>query len=266
MPEYLAPGVYVEEIDTDLTPIPGVSTSTLDTETARRLVAAMEPVLGATPEWTQFNDHDPGVTLIQLFAHLGDGLLYRSTSNSDRRRKALLHAAARWTAAAGGCAKECEVLRRPNYFTGRFLDAATLQSEQDYHREKRRLHNRNLHGFGVVSGLEVRVEATSDPESPHVVIEPGYGIDRGGDEIAVHDRVRFTLPPNRDAAFLSLRHWDHPCTPMPNQAGTVDAGCTEDVCLLAIVDEVLPPAFALARLVRSNGRWTLDSDFVPPRA
>lgn len=30
-----------------------------------------------TPEWTDFNDSDPGMTLVQLFAWLGDMLMYR---------------------------------------------------------------------------------------------------------------------------------------------------------------------------------------------
>src|SRR5215471_20174015 len=30
------------------------------------------------PEWTNFNDSDPGITLIQLFAFLADNFLYRS--------------------------------------------------------------------------------------------------------------------------------------------------------------------------------------------
>jgi predicted phage baseplate assembly protein len=30
-----------------------------------------------TPEWTDFNDSDPGITLAQVFAHLGELLLYR---------------------------------------------------------------------------------------------------------------------------------------------------------------------------------------------
>jgi hypothetical protein len=31
-----------------------------------------------TPEWTNFNESDPGVTLIELFAFLTENLLYRS--------------------------------------------------------------------------------------------------------------------------------------------------------------------------------------------
>jgi hypothetical protein len=35
-----------------------------------------------SPEWLDFNRSDPGVTLIELFAFLGENLLYRQ----DRRR------------------------------------------------------------------------------------------------------------------------------------------------------------------------------------
>ena len=37
-----------------------------------------------TPEWTNFNQSDPGVTLIELFAFLTENLLYRA--DRDRRR------------------------------------------------------------------------------------------------------------------------------------------------------------------------------------
>jgi hypothetical protein len=32
----------------------------------------------ATPEWTEHNDSDPGVTLVELHAFLGESLLYRT--------------------------------------------------------------------------------------------------------------------------------------------------------------------------------------------
>jgi hypothetical protein len=46
--------------------------------------------------------------------------------------------------------------RRVNFFHGMILAAADLAAEQEYHREMRYLHNR-LHGYGLVSGLEVTV-------------------------------------------------------------------------------------------------------------
>jgi hypothetical protein len=39
-----------------------------------------------TPEWTNFNDSDPGVTLLQLFAFMTDSLLYRANLIPERNR------------------------------------------------------------------------------------------------------------------------------------------------------------------------------------
>ena len=38
------------------------------------------------PEWTNFNDSDPGVTLLHLFAFLTDTLLYRANRIPERSR------------------------------------------------------------------------------------------------------------------------------------------------------------------------------------
>src|SRR6476659_5400142 len=43
--------------------------------------------------------------------------------------------------------------RRLNYFYGQMLSPQDMQTEQDFFREKLRLHNRCLHGYGVVCGL-----------------------------------------------------------------------------------------------------------------
>jgi len=39
-----------------------------------------------TPEWTNFNSADPGITLIQLFAHLTESMLYRANQIPERNR------------------------------------------------------------------------------------------------------------------------------------------------------------------------------------
>src|SRR2546426_12797588 len=43
-----------------------------------------------TPEWTNFNRSDPGVTLIELFAFLTENLLYRSNQVPERNRRKFL--------------------------------------------------------------------------------------------------------------------------------------------------------------------------------
>jgi hypothetical protein len=258
MAEYLAPGVYLEESSTGMTPIPGVSASTLDTGAARALLDAIEPVIKrAQPGWTSTEEADPGITLIQFFAWVTAGLLYRSDAAPDRRRSVALTAAADVTAAAGACAADARALQRPSYFTGQLLTAADLVAEQDYHREKQRLHNRHLHGWGIVSGLDVRVDATPDSDGVCIVIEPGYAIDRCGEEIAVRDCIRLPLPGNGDTMFVSLRHWEHPASTAGNRI--------EEACLIAIVAVVAPSALAIGRLVRADSGWTVDPAFAPAR-
>ena len=44
-----------------------------------------------TPEWTNFNSSDPGVTLVQLFAFLTEALIYRANQIPERNRRKFLN-------------------------------------------------------------------------------------------------------------------------------------------------------------------------------
>lgn len=55
------------------------------------LAEAMARIPVHNPLWTNFNDSDPGVTLIQLFAFMSDSLLYRANLIPDRNRKQFLN-------------------------------------------------------------------------------------------------------------------------------------------------------------------------------
>ena len=52
--------------------------------------------------------------------------------------------------------------KRLHYFYGQMLGVADFQTEQNFFREKLKLHNRCLHGYGVVCGLKV----VPDPKAP----------------------------------------------------------------------------------------------------
>ena len=71
-------------------------------------------------------------------------------------------------------------VKRVNYFTHQFLREHDFKAEQEYHVAMRRQHNRMLHGWGVIQGLEVKRK--SDHE---VAIEPGVAIDNLGREIVL---------------------------------------------------------------------------------
>src|SRR5438094_10386436 len=51
---------------------------------------------------------------------------------------------------------EISEFRRLKYFYGQMLSPQDMQTEQNFFREKLRLHNRCLHGYGVVCGLLVK--------------------------------------------------------------------------------------------------------------
>ena len=72
--EYLAPGVFVEEVEGGSREIVGVPTSTAGFTG----VYAHEMTLPAhRPAWTDANRTDPGITLVEMLAWLGESVLYR---------------------------------------------------------------------------------------------------------------------------------------------------------------------------------------------
>lgn len=82
-------------------------------------------------------------------------------------------------------------VKRLNYFTHQFLREQDFKDEQAYHLEMRRRHNRCLHAWGVVEGLEVRKKGERE-----ITIDPGMAMDGQGREIIL------ALPVNRNLSHL----------------------------------------------------------------
>jgi hypothetical protein len=78
-----------------------------------------------------------------------------------------------------------ECLCRPRFFAGQLLTEQELNRLDRYIREKNRLHNRHLHGWGAVCGLEV----TCDDCENQVRVSAGYGLSPCGDDIVVCESV-----------------------------------------------------------------------------
>ncbi|HEX8241780.1 MAG TPA: hypothetical protein VF574_18745 [Allosphingosinicella sp.] len=76
--------------------------------------------------------------------------------------------------------------RRNRYFSGKLLTVADYALEQRYHIERRWLINRMLHGWGVVSGLEVGPRAEGGWR-----ISAGMALDRAGRELVVLEPLDF---------------------------------------------------------------------------
>jgi hypothetical protein len=127
---------------------------------------------------------------------------------------------------------------RVRYFPRQLLTADDMRIEQEYFRDKQRRHNRFLHGWGVVCGLEVKLDPESGPLA--VVVCPGYALGPCGDEIYVPDPVPVDLgacvrkpadPCGEDGEFpaaempkaliVSIRYVECPTRPLR----TLPAGC-----------------------------------------
>src|SRR5262245_31843991 len=75
-----------------------------------------------------------------------------------------------------------ECLCRPRFFAGQLLTDEDLTRLERYIVEKNKLHNRYLHGWGVVCGLEV----VCDPcTTTNVIVQTGYALSPCGEDIVV---------------------------------------------------------------------------------
>ncbi len=83
-------------------------------------------------------------------------------------------------------------LERVKYFSRQLLTADDMTADQDYFRNKMRRHNRYLHGWGVVCGMQVTV--APGPNLPwQVQIGAGYALGPYGDEIYIPNPVLLDL-------------------------------------------------------------------------
>jgi hypothetical protein len=131
-----------------------------------------------------------------------------------------------------GCADVGDFTRL-RYFYGQPIGALDLRQEQSYHRDRIRLHNRLLHGWGIVCGLEIEVRPAvecdpdvEDPAATTLVVFPGAAIDAAGNDIVVRrprpvelsrllpDPVLEQLAKTPATVYLSLCFHEQPIDPM----------------------------------------------------
>jgi hypothetical protein len=170
-----------------------------------------------------------------------------------------------------------EPLSRPRYYTGQLLTSKDFMDEQEYFLAKHRRHNRRLHGYGVVWGLEVRVSPSQQDGVQVIRISPGFAMDRNGDEILVPRPQQAELPPGDpgNTIWVKLCYAETPSdgVPLPYDPGTEQiqeaTRTVEDfkLCLSTSpecdCDNDAP--LCLARLACSARGWIKDPTYQPPR-
>jgi hypothetical protein len=120
--------------------------------------------------------------------------------------------------AAGPCPCDCSpadpaavAIERNRYFTGKYMTARDFRDEQSYFLTHERLHQRILHGSGIVCGLDVVLHP--DPQcqaAGWVVITPGIAIDCFGRDVIVREPLvvnvarlfRYTIACGAEADYV----------------------------------------------------------------
>jgi hypothetical protein len=163
-------------------------------------------------------------------------------------------------------------LKRVHYFHGKILSAEDFTDEQEYLLEKFRRHNRYLHGYGVVNGLEVFVSGNLS-DGFKVVISPGYAIDPLGREIVIPALHQEAIALTEMEAYVCLHYRERETDPV-SVVGKV--GDDEELFEPGRIEEFFEISFEtihpctedgiqLARLKRKKVRWKLDKKFRRPR-
>jgi hypothetical protein len=171
---------------------------------------------------------------------------------------------------------ESQPLKRLRYVTGQLLSAEELQLEQQYFIEKRKLHNRALHGFGIVSGLKVTTNGGQ------ITVAPGMAIDCDGNEILVDSEQTLAgggLGALR-IAYLGVRYIEKFVDPVPSPTGGEEASHIQESFELVIAPENsnhghrhsggrwLPcgqaHALTIAKLRAAAHGWRVDRRYRPP--
>jgi hypothetical protein len=236
----------------------------------------------SSPQWTDTDPSDPGVTLGALFAFLAEELAYRSGSLAAPTRRLAHEVALRAVALANGLSATTDPasdgggLRRVNYFDGQLLGAGDFQTEQGYLLGRLARRNRLLHGAGIVDGLAVTIDADSDPHAQRIVVAPGLAFDAFGREIGVDAPWSAPLPASADALLVRLAYRERACGAVPALPGstagdaTAAAGTTQPTRIVESFEVTLAPAPAadavtLARVRRTRGRWRVDPKFALTR-
>ena len=237
---------------------------------SQALAAALNQTLAShAPGWTNHNDADPGVTILEVIAWLAEGLVYRGRIEGGASAvKRTIAALARLDTVpreiSVALAESWSGTKRPNYFSGKLLSPDDLTQEQNYLLEKHRRHLRSLHGFGIVQGLHVGVDETGAT----IAIEPGLAIDRYGRELSLSEHLTIPVPAGTSSpALVTVEYTERFVDPVPAAENeTPQPSRIEEGCRIALVNDHARTCVVVARLINEQNRWQHRSTFVPARA
>jgi hypothetical protein len=157
-------------------------------------------------------------------------------------------------------------LKRVNYFAGKMLTPEDFQTEQQYFKDRMKLHNRFLHGYGIVSGLGVTI---SDQSPEALMVSRGYAIDPYGNDVIVPKDMQGLFPVDGNSAYLVLCWAEREVDLMPifssgGEGEQLMASRIEEYAVLKYETDKRKAdqtGVVLARLKKIHGKWKIDKQF-----
>ncbi|MDB9326730.1 hypothetical protein PN435_11185, partial [Nodularia spumigena CS-590/02] len=109
-------------------------------------------------------------------------------------------------------------IQRLHYFDNQFLKAEDFTTEQEYHLEMRRRHNRVLHTKGVAEGLEIKKK-----DNKTITVTAGTAIDGNGKEIVLLQDFSISLAdttkyPKDSTVYIFASHNENKEKPQPDNS------------------------------------------------
>jgi hypothetical protein len=181
---------------------------------------------------------------------------------------------------------ETQSLKRLRFSTGQVLTVESLNLEQQYFREKLKRHNRILHGFGIVSGLKVSVQAGQ------IIVEPGLALDCEGNELVVLSAETVVVATATDAlgaAYVCVRYVETetdevPVVPLEPVTTSAENGTEASTITEGVAIEVTPDncnrshrhlrarwlacgkshALTIAKVKHTMHGWRVERGYRPP--
>ena len=209
-----------------------------------------------SPEWTDSNESDPGVQLMELFAFLTESrfstaqMRYPSAGGTAR----IVWQSSRKRSPIAMRASRIACLSDLATFPVRSLVSKISNFEQDYFRRRLRRLNRELHGPGVVRGLEVSVQSGSPSAERRVVVMPGFALMPHGEEVELCELQTISNPPEEGhLSYVVLLHVEVSSHPVPTaNGGSTHLTRVEEGFAIRFEAAALDAGVTLARLVRKD--------------
>src|SRR5262245_2977803 len=129
-------------------------------------------------------------------------------------------------------------VERNHYFTGKYMAARDFTIEQEYFLSHHRLHNRVLHGWGIVCGLAVMHHPDPECRKRWVVAKAGIAVDCCGRELILpkDTAIELELPPDWNPQAYSDEQQEQ-SQPPEQQQGHVEYGCEQEFLLCLKYEE-----------------------------